>query len=90
MKRQAVLSFVVLAPALAVVVRAEDKEEPAPAVEKSAPLRTVPSSWPASGSGTASGHGPDEKEVHVQFKVTSGGSAVVETGFPVRNTRWSR
>ena len=32
--------------------------------------------------GTASGHGPDEKEVHVQFKVTAGGSAVVETEFP--------
>ena len=32
--------------------------------------------------GTASGHGPAEKEVHVQYKVTAGGSAVVETEFP--------
>ncbi len=32
--------------------------------------------------GTATGHGPDQKDVHVQFKVTAGGSAVVETEFP--------
>ncbi len=32
--------------------------------------------------GTASGHGPVQKDVHIQFKVTAGGSAVVETEFP--------
>jgi hypothetical protein len=80
MKIRAVLSLFALAAVFAVAARAEDKKEP-PAAEKNSrfdQFKQLAGEW----VGTASGHGPEEKDVHVQFKVTAGGSAVVETEFP--------
>ncbi len=81
MKIRAVLSLFALATAFTVAAHAEDKKEPAPAGDGSArfeQFKQLAGDW----VGTATGHGPDEKQVHVQFKVTAGGSAVVETEFP--------
>jgi hypothetical protein len=81
MKIRAAVSLFALAAAFAVAAHAEDKKEPAPAGEKSArfeQFKQLAGDW----VGTASGHGPEQKDVHVQFKVTAGGSAVVETEFP--------
>jgi hypothetical protein len=63
--------------AFAVAVRAEDKK-PSPAGDRFEQFKQLAGEW----VGTATGHGPDQKDVHVQFKVTAGGSAVVETEFP--------
>jgi hypothetical protein len=75
-KIRAVLSLVALAAAFA-AVRAEDKKE-ADAGARFEQFKQLAGEW----VGTASGHGPEDKEVHVKYKVTAGGSAVVETEFP--------
>jgi hypothetical protein len=67
--------------AYATTAPAESKKEPSAAGSKNArfeQFKQLAGEW----VGTASGHGPDQKDVHVQFKVTAGGSAVVETEFP--------
>src|SRR5579862_1470550 len=71
------MASVLVAAAFAVVVHAEDKK-PSQAGERFEQFKQLAGDW----VGTATGHGPDEKDVHVQFKVTAGGSAVVETEFP--------
>ena len=77
MKIRAVLSFLALATAFAVAAHAGDKKE-GDANARFEQFKQLAGDW----VGTASGHGPEEKEVHVQYKVTAGGSAVVETEFP--------
>ncbi len=69
------LAPVLAAMALAVAAHAEDKK---PAGDRFGQFKQLAGDW----VGTATGHGPDEKDVHVQFKVTAAGSAVVETEFP--------
>ena len=76
MKIRTVLSLIALAAAFT-AARAEDKKE-ADAGARFEQFKQLAGDW----VGTASGHGPAEKEVHVQYKVTAGGSAVVETEFP--------
>ncbi len=80
MKIRTFVTCCVLA-AFAAAAPAESKKGPAPAGTKNArfeQFKQLAGEW----VGTASGHGPDQKDVHVQFKVTAGGSAVVETEFP--------
>jgi hypothetical protein len=67
--------------AFAAAASAASKKETSPAGTKNArfeQFKQLAGEW----VGTASGHGLDQKDVHVQFKVTAGGSAVVETEFP--------
>jgi len=76
MRTRAAVSLLALA-TFAVAAPAEDKK-PAPAGDRFEQFKQLAGEW----VGTATGHGPDQKDVHVQFKVTAGGSAVVETEFP--------
>jgi hypothetical protein len=60
---------------------AESKKGPAQTGPKNArfeQFKQLAGEW----VGTANCCGPEQKDVHVQFKVTAGGSAVVETEFP--------
>jgi hypothetical protein len=69
----------VLAAAMAFAVAAQaDDKKPSAAGDRFEQFKQLAGEW----VGTATGHGPDQKDVHVQFKVTAAGSAVVETEFP--------
>ncbi|HVS35400.1 MAG TPA: hypothetical protein VMS17_07430 [Gemmataceae bacterium] len=77
MKIQTLAPVLAAALAFAAVAHADDKKS-SPSGDRFEQFKQLAGDW----VGTASGHGPDEKDVHVQFKVTAGGSAVVETEFP--------
>jgi hypothetical protein len=78
MKLRTVLLSALLAAAFAAVSAAEDKKEPKKEADKTSAFdkfKLLAGEWVGQGGG----EGKDFKDVRITYKVTSGGSAVVET-----------
>jgi hypothetical protein len=81
MRLRTALPFALLLSAFAAAYAAGDKKEPAKGSDQPTalePFKQLAGEW----VGKAVGGEKDGEEIHAKYKVTSGGSAVVETIFP--------